>query len=84
MEKSEYCETQSRISQAAAQERSVSQERAFERGAQWAIERATAWLGNINLDHYFYGRKYIKDGIEGMEFLFTSDFYNDFKKAMNQ
>lgn len=30
--------------EAAAQERSVSQERAFERGAQWAIERATEWL----------------------------------------
>lgn len=44
MEKSEYCETKSRISQAAAQERSVSQERAFERGAKWAIERAAAWI----------------------------------------
>ena len=46
------------------------------------IERACEWLGNINLAHYFYGRKYIKDGIEGMEFLFTPNFYNDFKKAM--
>lgn len=89
MEKSEYCETQSRISQAAAQERSVSQERAFERGAQCAIERATEWLRSHLTEHYaeeVFAHKFGRP-IKGHIVFYEGVIYkllNDFQKAMNQ